>query len=113
VAGVDQQAREAILEHRPHRLPVDAGGLHRDLVDRVRLEPVAQRQQSLHRRLKLSDVLHALPALAWHAHARHHARVVDIQRRWALDDHIHPAAPFGSIDTERPLAGSLDSRSIL
>jgi hypothetical protein len=38
---------------------------------------------------------------------------VHIQRRRALDDHLHPAAPFGSITTERPDAGSLDSRSIL
>jgi hypothetical protein len=41
---VDQQAREAILQHRPHRLPIHAGGLHRDLVNLVRLQPVAQRE---------------------------------------------------------------------
>ena len=44
VAGVDEQALELVLEDRPHRLPVDAGGLHRHLRHAVRLQPVAQRQ---------------------------------------------------------------------
>jgi hypothetical protein len=43
VPGVDQHQLEAVLEHRPDRLPVDAGRLHRDLLDGERLEPVPQR----------------------------------------------------------------------
>jgi hypothetical protein len=113
VSRVDQQARKAILQHRPHRLPIHAGGLHRDLHDLVRLQPIAKRQQTLHGRLKLRHLLSPSPALPRHPHAGHHGRVVDIQRRGALDDHIHPTAPFSSIDTDRPVAGSLDSRSIL
>jgi ATP-dependent DNA ligase len=41
------------------------------------------------------------------------ARVVHIQRRRALDDHLHLPAPSRSPDTRRPDARSLDSRSTL
>ena len=46
VAGVHEQQLEVVLEHRPHRLPEDAGGLHRDLGDPVGGQPVAQRQDA-------------------------------------------------------------------
>jgi hypothetical protein len=86
--------------------------LHRDLVNLVCFQPVAQRKQTLHRRVKLGDVLDATAAVARRAHARHHARVVDIQRRRALDDHLHPALPSHRC-RRRPDARSLDSRSTL
>jgi len=50
VAGVDQDQLEVVLEHVPDGLPVDAGGLHRDLGDLVGLEPVAQHEQAADRR---------------------------------------------------------------
>jgi hypothetical protein len=112
VACVDQQAIEAVLQQRPDRLPVHAGGLHRDALDPVRFQPVAQREQPPHGRLKLGDMLNPPATLARRAHARHHGRVVHIQRRRALHNHIHPTPP-SSIDSDRPTAGSLDSRSIL
>jgi hypothetical protein len=109
VAGIDQQALEAVLEHGPHGPPIHARGLHRDLRHFVRLKPVTQGEKALNRRPKLSHVLDTLAPLTWQAHTRHHGRVVHIKRPGALHDHIHPTAPFGSIDTDRPLARSLDS----
>jgi len=93
VAGVDQQQLEVVLEHRPDRLPIDAGRLHRHLPDPMRLEPVAQRQQPAHRRLELHHLLLARAALAGDAHAGGHLRLVHIQRRRALDDHLHDEPP--------------------
>ena len=92
VPRVDEHQLEVVLEHRPHRLPVDAGRLHRDLLDAERLQPVAQRQQALNRRGELRDVLLEL-ALVPDAHARRHARLVYIQRAWALDDPLHLRPP--------------------
>src|SRR3954470_7903149 len=37
MARVDQQAVKVVLEHRPDRLPVDPGRLHRNALDAVRL----------------------------------------------------------------------------
>ena len=45
------------------RLPIDAGGLHHDLRDAVRGQPVAQRQQPADRRRELRHVLLAPAAL--------------------------------------------------
>jgi len=100
VPGVDEQQLEIVLEHRPHRLPINAGRLHRDLRDPIGLEPVAQRQQSAHRRLELDDLLLTRATLAGNAHARGHLRLVDIQRRRALDDHLHRQPP--QLDRQRP-----------
>jgi hypothetical protein len=56
VPGVDEHQLEVVLGHRP-RPPVDARGLHRDLPHTERLEPVAQREQPLHRGAELGDLL--------------------------------------------------------
>ena len=92
VAGVDQQQLELVLQDRPHRLPIHAGGLHRDLRDPVRCKPITQRQQPRDRRRELRDVLLARAALTGRAHARRHLRLMNIQRPRALDDRLHPAS---------------------
>jgi hypothetical protein len=95
VARVDQHALEVVFEDRPRRLPVDAGGFHRDPLDPVRGQPVAQTEQPTHRGRELRHVLLAAPARVGHAHTRRHLRLVDVQRRRALDDRLH-AAPSRS-----------------
>jgi hypothetical protein len=45
VRRIDQQTGEAIFERVVNRFPVDAGALHRHVRDRVRFQPVAQREQ--------------------------------------------------------------------
>jgi hypothetical protein len=94
VPGVDQRQLEAVLEHRPDRLPVDAGRFHRDLLDGERLEPVPQRQQTVDGRLELRHVLLEL-APAPDAHARRHARLVYVERAWALHHPLQLGPPFG------------------
>jgi len=42
---------------RPHRLPIHARGLHRDLRDPVSLQPVVQHQQPTDGRLELAHLL--------------------------------------------------------
>ncbi len=101
VAGVDQQQLELVLEDRPGGLPVDPGGLHRDLRHAVRLEPVAQPEQSLHRRSKPGHVLLTTAALARGAHARGHPLLVHIQRRRALNHRLH-GSPFSSTAQSSP-----------
>jgi hypothetical protein len=92
VARVDQQAIEFVLEDRPRRLPVHATGLHDHLLHAVAGEPVAQRQQPPNRGRELSHVLLAPTPLARHPHARRHLRLVDVQRRRALDNRLHLAS---------------------
>jgi hypothetical protein len=92
MARVDQQALELVLEHVPDRLPVDAGRLHRDLGHAMLGQPVAQPEQAAHRGLKLRDFLHAFAVWPRRAHARGHLRLVDVQRRRALDDRLHLAS---------------------
>ncbi len=77
--------------HRNPRttLPVDARGLHRHLGRAVRLQPVAQREQPLHRRLELRQMLLAPTAPSRHTHTRGHLLLMHIQRRRALDDRFH------------------------
>ena len=61
VAGVAQRQLEVVLEHVPDRLPIDAGGLHRHVRDRVRGQPVAQRDQALHGGRELGQMRLAPP----------------------------------------------------
>jgi hypothetical protein len=89
VPGVDQHAVELVFEDHPRRLPIDAGGLHDDLLDAVAGEPVAQRQQSAHRGRELLHVLLSPAPLVRHAHAGRHLRLVDVERRRALNDGLH------------------------
>ena len=89
MSGVDEQTVELVLEDRPRRLPVDAGGLHRHLCRAVRCQPVAQRQQTLHRRLELRYLLLAPAAASRNTHARGHPLLVHIQRRRTLHHRLH------------------------
>ena len=97
--GVDEHQLKAILEHRPHRLPINAGGLHRDLPDPQRLQPVAQRQQTMNGRRKLRHALLKLTTLP-DTNARGHARLVHIQRAGALNDPLHHQFPSIQIDND-------------
>ena len=69
VPGVDQHAVKLVLQDRPRRLPIHAGGLHHHLRDAVAGEPVAQLQQAANGGRKLRDVLLA-PAAPRRARAR-------------------------------------------
>ena len=100
VPGVDEHQLEAVLEHRPHRLPVHAGRLHRDLLDPERLKPVAQRQQTVHGRLELRHVLLELAPLP-DTHARGHARLVHVQRARTLNDPSISQLPSVSSTSDR------------
>lgn len=93
MTSVDERQLEVILEDRPHRLPVDAGSLHRNLLDSERLEPVPQCQQSEDRRLELGEMLGQLAVLP-HAHTRGDDGLVDIEGAWALDDPLHDNLPW-------------------
>jgi hypothetical protein len=63
VARVDQQALKVVFKDCPRRLPIDAGGLHDDLLHPVRAQPVAQHQQPAHRRGELRDPFRAPAAV--------------------------------------------------
>lgn len=76
MTGVDKQTLELVLQDRPRRLPVHAAGLDRDMRHAEPRQPVAQRQESPHRRRELLHVL-----LAGNPHAGRHRRLVNIQRR--------------------------------
>jgi hypothetical protein len=89
VAGVDEQQLEVVLEQVPDRLPIHAGGLHHDLADGVRGQPVAQRQQPPDRRGELGHVRRAPTIGRRRAHASGDAGLVDIERRDPLDDDLH------------------------
>jgi hypothetical protein len=96
VAGVDEHQLEVVFEDVPHRLPIHPGGLHHDLADLVRSQPVAERQESSDRRSERGQVPLAAAVGGRDAHARGHARLVDIERRDALNDHVH-SHPLRSI----------------
>jgi len=87
--GVDEQALELVLQDRPGRLPVHTRGLHRHLRHPVRLQPVAQREQTLHRRPEFRQMLLPPTASARRADARGHLLLVHIQRRRTLDHRLH------------------------
>jgi hypothetical protein len=85
---IDEHQLEVVLENRPHRLPVHASGLHRNLLDPERLQPVAQRQQALNRGLELGQMLGQLPVRP-NPHARGHARFMHIKRAGAINNPVH------------------------
>ena len=91
--SVDQQQLEVVLKYRPHRLPVHARGLHRHLRHAVRLQPIAQHQQPADHRRELTNLRASLAITSGHPHTRGHLRLMHIQRRRALDDHIHLRPP--------------------
>jgi hypothetical protein len=102
VAGVDQHAVELVLQDRPRRLPIHAGGLHHHLLDTMAGQPVAQRQQAANRAGKLRHVLLAPATPARLAHARGHLRLVHVQRCRAFDDRLHLAPSSRSTVAQRP-----------
>jgi len=108
VAGVDEQQLEVVLEDRPDGLPVDAGGLHRDLRDAVGGEPVAQREQARDRRGELGEVLFAPSVGGRGANAGGDLRLVDIEPRGALDDRLHLEPP-GSVGHRRRRPGASEN----
>ena len=104
---VDQQALELVLEDRPHRLPVHAGGLHRHVRDAMRRQPVAQRQQPLHRGLELGHVLQPPAAAIGHTDRGGDLRLVHVNTGHTLKDPIEhllhlPALPSVAINGSPP-----------
>jgi hypothetical protein len=108
VPRVDQQAVELVLQDRPRRLPIDAGCLHHHLLDPMRAQPVAQAEQSADRGGELGNALFTLAAVVRDAHARGDLRLVDIQRRRALDDQLHLVSFI--VDDMTPPRGLNDKR---
>jgi hypothetical protein len=89
VAGVHQKRLELVLEHRPHRSPVDPGGLHRHLGHLVGGQPVAQRQERGGRRAKALLVLLASAAATGRAHGGGDRVLVHVEGRAAAHDRLH------------------------
>jgi hypothetical protein len=87
---VDQQQLEAchLFEHVPHRLPVDAGGLHRDLRDSLGHQPITQPTQVRAEGSELAHLLAPLVRLAGDANARRHGVLVDVERRRPSHNHF-------------------------
>ena len=93
---------EVVFEDVPDRLPVHAGGLHRDMRDacaasqsRSAIRPctvVVNSATSGSRR----------PSGVGHPHARGHLRLVDIQRADALKDRLHRPSSDRSPTERRP-----------
>ncbi len=100
VSSIDQHQLESVLQDRPYRLPEHSGRLHRDLFDTMGFQPITQRQQTPHRRLKLGHMLlTATPLLGGHPHTRGHLLLMNIQRRRTLNNRLHETIPQSSIDT--------------
>ena len=95
VARVAERQLEVVFEQLPDRLPVDAGGLHRDVRDLMRGQPIAQCDQAPHRGLKLGQLRRAPPGGVGHAHTRGDLRLVHIERADALKDRFHRSPPVG------------------
>ncbi len=102
VARVDQQQLEVILEDVPDRLPVDAGGLHGDLLDPVGAKPIAQPEQAGHGGDELGQVLLAPAPRRRQAHAGGHLGLVHVQAGDALKDGLHQALPSLRLAGRRP-----------
>ena len=108
VPGVDEHQLEVVFEDLPDRLPVDAGGLHRNVRDGERPQPIRQRQQPQHGRGELGDMRLAAPGSVSDPDARSHLRLMDIQRTDALEDRFHRSSrvehrtvsPGGTFETD-------------
>jgi len=110
VPGVDERQLEAVLQHRPDRLPVHAGGLHRDLPHPERLHPVTQRQEPSHGRFELRDLLDQVP-VGPDSDACRDAGLVHVKRARALNDPFHLCllCSITEIAVRRSLAFSSDA----
>jgi hypothetical protein len=87
VHRVGEHQLERLLEHMPDRLPVDAGGLHRDVRHLVFGEPVSQPKQFLRRRAEaLDDVASARRLLD--AHAGDDRVLVDVEPRATVPQNL-------------------------
>ena len=88
VRGVGQHQLEVAFEHMPHRLPIHAGSLHRDMLDAEGLEPIGQGQQVRSGRREGAHFLQRR-AVAGDTHAGHDRLLVHIQSRAARVDDFH------------------------
>ena len=96
MASIDEHRLEAVLEHRPARLPIHAGGFHRDPRDVERFQPIPERKQIVNGGLELGDMLLKFAAVP-DPHARGHARLVHVQRARAINDPVHHQPPEADI----------------
>src|SRR5690349_2260051 len=88
VGGVGQQHLEMSVEDVPHRLPVGAGGFHRDVFDSDAVQPVGERQQSRGRGGESAHFLGGRP-VAGNAYAGDDRLLVHIQTGAARIDYFH------------------------
>jgi hypothetical protein len=97
VAGVDQQQPPAgVLQHVVQWPPVDASGLHRDLLDALLGQPRAQRQEVASHGAEAPDLFTWRPGCLRDQHAGHDQLLVDVQPGTPLIDHVHvdPPSPW-------------------
>ncbi len=88
VRGVGQHQLDVAFQDVPHRLPVHAGGLHGDVLNAQRLQPVGQLQQARGGCGKGSHLLQRR-AVARQAHARDHGLFVNVQARATRINDFH------------------------
>ena len=94
---VHKQQRELAFQDRPHRLPKHPSRFHRHLLHPMSSKPIAQAKKAPHRCRELRNMLLATLALRRrNPHTRGHLRLVDIQRRRALNDRLHNPPPGNS-----------------
>jgi hypothetical protein len=89
VPRVDEHQLEVVLQQMPDRLPIVAGGLHHDVRDLVRAQPVGHHQQPWHSRLKLLDELDATTSPIRDAHTGRDLRFVHVKGALTLYENLH------------------------
>jgi uncharacterized protein (DUF3084 family) len=103
VQSVDQRQREAVFQHRPHRLPIDARDLHRDLTRTERLQPIAQGQQPI--TVVLNSATYSLNTRP--SHTRTHAVTVALWTSSAPGRSTTRCMPASTLMTSERVRGSL------
>ena len=116
--GIGQDQRKALIQHVPHRLPVNPGRLHRYVRDAQALQPIAQRHQLARRGAEPAHLLHHL-ATRKDPRACHHFGLVNVEASTASIENFHlhllqqpiPNAAGARIWTTRSLPDVLGSRT--
>jgi hypothetical protein len=102
VAGIQQPARQRVLQHVVDAPPVHPGRLHADQAHLLSDQPVPQRQQLHGGGPKRADLLGPLPIRAGGAHAGHHRVLVHVQPGAARHDDVHRSSFTSARASGRP-----------